>query len=125
MKKVLIVDDDLVNQKLLEQILSELDYGINIADNGEKALLYFKNNKNLDIILMDMHMPYLSGLDAVRLIRDIEVKENRNHIPIIAITSFSTEGNKETCLSAGCDDYIAKPFDKEMLIKLINMYNPS
>ncbi len=124
MKKVLIVDDDLVNQKLLNQILSELEYSITIVDNGEKALLYFKNNKKLDIILMDMHMPYLNGLDAVRLIRDIEVKEKRSRIPVIAVTSFSMEGNRETCLSAGCDDYIAKPFDKEKIIKLINKYNP-
>ncbi len=122
-KVALIVDDDIVNQKLLNTILSDLGYSTVIVDNGEEGVSCYRKKTKLDIILLDMHMPYLNGLDAVRIIRDIEIKENRKHIPVIAVTAFSMEGNKETCISAGCDDYISKPYEREIIIKMVNKYN--
>lgn len=122
MGTALIVEDDIVNQRLLESILKELSYKTIIAENGEEAVLIYRNNKKLSIILMDMHMPYLNGLDAVKIMRDIEIKEKRNRLPIIAVTSFALDGNREICISAGCDDYIAKPYKRETLTKLINKY---
>jgi CheY-like chemotaxis protein len=68
-------------------------------------------------------MPILSGLDAVKMIRDIEKKEKREHIPVIAVTAFALDGNRETCLDAGCDDYIAKPYDRKILIEILNKYS--
>ncbi len=123
-KVALIVDDDTVNQKLLNSSLSDSGYNTIIADNGEKAVSCYRKKTEIDIILLDMHMPYLNGLDAVRMIRDIENEENRKHIPVIAVTAFALDGNRETCLSAGCDDYISKPYDRENFINMINKYNP-
>ena len=121
-KVALIVDDDTINQKLLNSILSDSGYNTIIATNGEEAVFSYKNKTKIDIILLDMHMPYLSGLDAVRMIRNIEKNEKRERVPVIAVTSFAMDGNRETCINAGCDDYIAKPYKKETLIKMINKY---
>lgn len=125
MDTALIVDDDTINQKLLKSILTSLGYNTITADDGEEALLYYRNKANIDIILLDMHMPYLNGLDTVRIIRDIEKKEKREHIPVIAVTAFALDGNRQTCLDAGCDDYISKPYNQEILIKIVKKYNSS
>ena len=119
----LIVEDDTINQKLLNTILTNSGYNTITADNGEEALQYYRKKTEIDIILLDMHMPYLSGLETVRMIRDIEKKGKREHIPVIAVTAFALDGNRETCLDAGCDDYIAKPYDQKILIEMLNKYS--
>ena len=122
METALIAEDDEANQLLLKTILTGYGFKTIIADNGEEALAYYRKNKDINIVLLDMHMPYLSGLDTVRKIRHIEGREKRKHVPVIAVTAFAQKGNRETCLEAGCDDYIAKPFDQKNLLKLINRY---
>ena len=123
METALIVEDDTINQKLLKTILTSSGYNTITADNGEEALLHYRKKTEIDIILLDMHMPYLSGLETVRMIRDIEKNEKREHIPVIAVTAFALDGNRETCLDAGCDDYIAKPYDQKILIEMLNKYS--
>jgi len=122
METALIAEDDEANQLLLRTILRGYGFKTIIADNGEEALAYYKKNKDINIVLLDMHMPYLSGLDVVRKIRHIEGREKRKHVPVIAVTAFAQKGNRETCLEAGCDAYIAKPFDQKNLLKLLNRY---
>lgn len=122
MYTALIVEDDTINQKLLKTILTSSGYNAITADNGEEALVHYSKNTEINIILLDMHMPYLSGLETVRMIRDIEKKEKRKHIPVIAVTAFALDGNRETCLDAGCDDYIAKPYDQKILIEMLKKY---
>ena len=122
METALIVEDDNVSQLLLKSILSEFGYTTITADDGKEALSLYKANSKINIILLDMHMPYLSGLDTVRMIRSIEEKEKKEHVPVIAVTAFATDGDRETCLEAGCDNYIAKPYNQKILLEMLNKY---
>jgi CheY-like chemotaxis protein len=115
--KVLLVEDNLINQKITLLTLKPLVYSIDTATNGKEALDKF-GTSNYDLILMDIQMPVMSGLVAAEKIRELE-KTTNSHIPIIAITANAMLGDKEKCLSAGIDDYISKPFQPSALIEMI------
>ena len=115
--KVLLVEDNLINQKITLLTLKPLVYSIDTASNGKEALDKF-GTANYDLILMDIQMPVMSGLTAAEKIRGLESTTN-SHIPIIAITANAMIGDKEKCLSAGIDDYISKPFQPAALIEII------
>ena len=115
--KILLVEDNLINQKITHLTLKPLVYSIDTASNGKEALDKFGTN-NFDLILMDIQMPVMSGLVAAEKIRALESTTN-SHIPIIAITANAMIGDKEKCLSAGIDDYISKPFQPAALIEKI------
>lgn len=112
---VLLVEDNLINQKIVVLGLGSLVKNIEIANDGREALAKFGNTK-YDIILMDIQMPVMDGLVATRKIREIEVTTN-THTPIIAITANALSGDKEICLAAGMNDYIAKPFQIDTLVE--------
>ena len=104
---ILLVEDNLTNQKLALLQLKKLGLIIKLASNGQEAIdLIFKNHFSL--VIMDCQMPILDGFEATRKIRQIE-KINGGHIPIIAMTANAMQGDKEKCLEAGMDDYISKP----------------
>jgi len=115
--KVLLVEDNLINQKITLLTLKPLVYSIDTASNGKEALDKF-GTANYDLILMDIQMPVMSGLTAAEKIRGLESTTNSD-IPIIAITANAMIGDKEKCLSAGIDDYISKPFQPAALIEII------
>jgi CheY-like chemotaxis protein len=115
--KILLVEDNLINQKITLLTLMPLVKGIDTASNGKEALDKF-GTTNYDLILMDIQMPVMSGLMAAEKIRALESTTN-SHIPIIAITANAMIGDKEKCLSAGIDDYISKPFQPATLIAKI------
>jgi CheY-like chemotaxis protein len=115
--KLLVVEDNLINQKITLLTLSPLVSSIDTASNGKEALDKF-GTSNYDLILMDIQMPVMSGLVAAEKIRALESTTN-SHVPIIAITANAMIGDKEKCLSAGIDDYISKPFQPAMLIEKI------
>ncbi len=115
--KILLVEDNLINQKITLLTLKPLVYSIDTASNGKEALDRFGTN-NFDLILMDIQMPVMSGLVAAEKIRALESSTN-SHVPIIAITANAMIGDKEKCLSAGIDDYISKPFQPAALIDKI------
>jgi len=115
--KILLVEDNLINQKITLLTLSPLVKSIDTASNGKEALDKF-GTTNFDLILMDIQMPVMSGLVAAEKIRALESTTN-SHIPIIAITANAMIGDKEKCLSAGIDDYISKPFQPAALIEKI------
>jgi CheY-like chemotaxis protein len=115
--KILLVEDNLINQKITLLTLKPLVYSIDTASNGKEALDRFGTN-NFDLILMDIQMPVMSGLVAAEKIRALESATN-SHVPIIAITANAMIGDKEKCLSAGIDDYISKPFQPAALIDRI------
>jgi CheY-like chemotaxis protein len=115
--KVLLVEDNLINQKITLLTLKPLVHSIDTASNGKEALDRFGSN-NFDLILMDIQMPVMSGLVAAEKIRALEIITN-THVPIIAITANAMLGDKEKCLSAGIDDYISKPFQPAALIDKI------
>ena len=115
--KILLVEDNLINQKITLLTLKPLVNTIESASNGKEALDKFGTN-NYDLILMDIQMPIMSGLLAAEKIRALESTTD-SHIPIIAITAYAMIGDKEKCLSAGIDDYISKPFQPAALIDKI------
>lgn len=115
--RILLVEDNLINQKITLLTLKPLVHSIDTASNGKEALDRFGTN-NFDLILMDIQMPVMSGLVAAEKIRALESTTN-SHVPIIAITANAMIGDKEKCLSAGIDDYISKPFQPAALIDKI------
>ena len=112
---ILLVEDNLINQKIVILSLKKLVNNIDVAFNGKEALDRF-GNARYDIILMDIQMPVMDGIVATRKIREIE-ESGPGHVPIIAITANALAGDRETCLAAGMDDYISKPFQIEVLIQ--------
>ena len=115
--KILLVEDNLINQKITLLTLKPLVFSIDTASNGKEALDRF-GTTNFDLILMDIQMPVMSGLIAAEKIRALEAT-TKSHVPIIAITANAMIGDKEKCLSAGIDDYISKPFQPAALIEKI------
>lgn len=115
--KILLVEDNLINQKITLLTLKPLVHSIDTASNGKEALDRF-GTSNFDLILMDIQMPVMSGLVAAEKIRALE-SSTSSHVPIIAITANAMIGDKEKCLSAGIDDYISKPFQPAALIDKI------
>jgi CheY-like chemotaxis protein len=115
--RILLVEDNLINQKITLLTLQPLVRSIDTASNGKEALDRF-GTTSFDLILMDIQMPVMSGLVAAEKIRALESTTN-SHIPIIAITANAMIGDKEKCLSAGIDDYISKPFQPAALIEKI------
>ena len=113
--RVLLIEDNIINSKIVFYTLNPLVQSIDLATNGKEALEMFSAN-NYDMILMDIQLPVMSGLTAMEKIRALESTTNR-HVPIIAITANAMIGDKEKCLSAGADDYISKPFQPLHLVE--------
>ncbi len=113
--KILLVEDNAINQKIVLLSLSKQVREIDVAENGKVALEMF-GLKQYDLILMDIMMPVMDGIIATKKIREIESTSDQ-HIPIIAVTANALAGDRENCLAAGVDDYIAKPFAADLLVK--------
>jgi CheY-like chemotaxis protein len=118
--KLLLVEDNIINQKITLLTLKPLVNSIDTASNGKEALDKFGSN-SYDLILMDIQMPVMSGLIAAEKIRALEASTN-SHVPIIAITANAMLGDREKCISAGIDDYISKPFQPSALIDKIKQF---
>ncbi len=117
---ILLVEDNIANQKIVTISLGSKVKNIDTATNGKSALDMF-GKSNYDIILMDIQLPVMDGITASSKIREIEASTNR-HTPIIAITANAMIGDKEKCLAAGIDDYLSKPFQPGKLLAMINKY---
>jgi CheY-like chemotaxis protein/signal transduction histidine kinase len=113
--KILLVEDNVINQKIVLLSLNKLVNRVDVASNGKQALEMF-GLKQYDLILMDIMMPIMDGIVATQKIREIE-STGDSHVPIVAVTANALAGDRENCLAAGVDDYIAKPFTTEMLIR--------
>ena len=112
--RLLIAEDNEVNQIVLKQILSEAGYGFIIAENGRLAVEEYSRERP-DLIIMDVSMPEMNGLDATLAIREIE-GETGQHVPIIGLTAHALKGDREHCLESGMDDYLPKPISVENLL---------
>lgn len=118
--RILLAEDSRVNQTLAKGMLRRWGHAITIANNGREAVELWRNSPtSFDLILMDVLMPELDGLEATAAIRKIEQPTGR-HIPIVAITALALKGDRESCLNAGMDDYISKPISKDDLQQVIN-----
>src|SRR6185369_10377111 len=112
--RVLIAEDHPVNQKLLASILSGARYRTTLASNGVEALRQFES-ASFDLILMDLQMPELTGLEATRQIRAIESRSG-GHTPIIAMTAHAMSDDRQRCVDAGMDDYLSKPAGRKEVL---------
>ena len=106
--QVLLVEDHPINQMLATTLLKKWGHTVVLATNGQEAVDLFATRK-WDIVLMDMQMPVMGGLEATRLIRANEPAGHRT--PIVAMTANAMESDRQACLEAGMDDHLAKPFN--------------
>lgn len=118
---ILLAEDNLVNQKVALMVIQKMGYTADVAPNGKVAVEKFSQN-HYDLILMDIMMPEMDGLEATRLIREIEKQRGGKRTRIVALTANAMKDDREKCFEAGLDDYISKPFkpaDLERIVKEI------
>jgi CheY-like chemotaxis protein len=117
-RTLLLVDDDLRNTFALSKLLRKHDMNIVIADNGQMALEKLKENKSIELIIMDIMMPVMDGYQAMRAIR---AHRSLKEVPIIALTARAMPEEQEKCMAAGANDYLTKPVDIERLLTLLRV----
>ncbi len=115
--QILLVEDNLVNQKVAQKMLKRLGYHADLATNGEEAV-HAIERQPYHVVLMDIHMPKMDGLEATRIIR--KRKTLAEQPCIIALTAHCLEYSREMCIQAGMDDYLSKPATLEGLQTAIN-----
>ncbi|MDA3943831.1 MAG: ATP-binding protein [Bacteroidetes bacterium] len=119
-KRILLVEDNLINQKVSLQSLRGMGYTVDLAVNGQEAVAKFTES-DYDLILMDIQMPVMDGITATKKIRELEQKQNSKlPIAIVAITANSLKDDRQKCLEAGMNEYISKPFNLEKFPLIIS-----
>jgi CheY-like chemotaxis protein len=118
-KTVLIVDDDMRNIFALSTILEEHDMVIASADNGRDAIRILHDDPAIDIVLMDIMMPEMDGMETMREIRKVPRLKN---LPIVAVTAKAMKGDREKCIEAGAWDYLSKPVDQDQLLAVLRAW---
>ena len=117
-KTVLVVEDNDLNMKLFNDLLSAHGYNVLQASTGPKALELAKEHTP-DLILMDIQLPEISGLDVTKTIKQ---DESLKSIPVIAVTAFAMKGDEERIRAGGCEDYIAKPISVGTFVEKVKRY---
>lgn len=117
--KLLLVEDNLLNQKLIFLNLNKFGFKITVANNGAEALEKVKEDR-YDLILMDLMMPVMDGLEATQEIRLFEESSNY-HTPIIGLTANTFDADREKCLAIGMDEFMSKPFDVEVFLAILKI----
>ena len=120
-RAILLAEDHAVNQKLAVMALERMGHRVTVAGNGLEAIQLWRGGV-FDLILMDVQMPEIDGLEATRRIR-IEEKGSSRHIPIVAMTAQAMSGDCERCLKAGMDDYVSKPINRKLLAQAIQRHS--
>jgi CheY-like chemotaxis protein len=115
--RVLLAEDNPVNQRLASKLLEKRGHSVTVTATGRGALERIRE-ENFDVVLMDVQMPDMDGLEATALIREWE-KTRGCRTPIIALTAHSMKGDRERCLAAGMDNYVTKPFDVARLLEVV------
>ena len=115
--RVLLAEDNLVNQRLAFRILDNAGHTVTLVNNGREALAAVQK-QDFDVVLMDVQMPEMDGFEATQAIRESEADKN-THLPIIALTAHAMSGDRERCLAAGMDDYLSKPVRATDLLNLL------
>ncbi len=124
-RRVLVVEDNITNQKVVLAVLKKLGYQADVAHNGLEAVQAFSQH-SYNMILMDVAMPEMDGLEATRRIRNLERLESGDpHIPIIAMTAHAMSDDRARCLAAGMDDYITKPIRLPDFVALVSQWSGS
>jgi len=121
--RMLLVEDNAINQEIALAMLEDTDYAATPADNGRRALALWERYP-FDVILMDCQMPEMDGFEATRRLRRMEAEQGRSRTPIIALTANAILGDRELCLDAGMDDYLAKPYTRAALLAVLARWRP-
>ena len=116
---ILLVEDNLINQKLATSLLEKWQHHVTLARDGAEALELISTGQRFDLVLMDMQMPVMGGLEATRQIRHLENERGMPRLRIVAMTANAMQGDRETCLDAGMDDYLTKPISQARLLEKI------
>jgi PAS domain S-box-containing protein len=116
---ILLAEDSLVNQKLAVGLLERRGHRVQVANNGREALAELEK-QHYDLVLMDVQMPEMDGLDATRALREREMSTGHARRPVIAMTAHAMEGDRERCLASGMDNYISKPIRSRELFETID-----
>jgi PAS domain S-box-containing protein len=115
--RVLLAEDNPVNQEVALRLLERRGHSVIVAENGKLALTAIERHK-FDLVLMDVQMPEMGGLEATQLIREKE-KSTSEHLPILAMTAHAMQGDRERCIAAGMDGYLAKPIDPKSFLQTV------
>ena len=118
--RLLLAEDNAINQKLAVVLLQKAGYSVDAVETGAQALEKFKTNQ-YSAVLMDVQMPEMDGFDSTRQILEWE-KERSLHVPIIAMTAHAMQGDRERCLEAGMDDYVPKPIEPKVLFSTLDRW---
>lgn len=116
--RVLLVEDNAINQKLASHMLAKQGVEVDVASNGHDAIEMLKL-RDYDLVFMDVQMPVMDGFAATRIIRDPDSPVRNHDVPIVAMTANAMQGDMEACLAAGMNDYLAKPFKLEELVRVM------
>ena len=116
-KKILIVEDDISSTFFLKEVLEETGVELEFATDGITALNYCQDDRSINLVLMDIQIPFLNGFETT-----IKIKNIRPDLPVIAQTAYAFLDDREKSLQAGCDDYISKPIDPFELVDRLNRY---
>jgi len=128
--RVLLAEDNAVNQKLARLMLEKLNCRVDVAGNGIEAV-QMVDQIPYDLVLMDCQMPEMDGYKATAIIRQREqslqgtIRESIKHLPIVALTANAMEGDRDRCLNAGMDDYLAKPIKQQLLSEMLDRWAPA
>ncbi len=120
--KALVAEDNLINQKLIVNILKGFGLTIDVADNGQEAVNMLKNKNDYDLIFMDIQMPIMDGIEATKIIKRYEAENNLTPVPIIALTANALKGDRERLLKEGLDEYISKPIEMSELLYILHKF---
>ncbi len=115
MSKILLVEDNEINQELMTRRLKNRGYEVRLAEDGEKALALLKNEK-FDLVLIDISLPKMSGLQVVEICKS---DHKLSHIIFVALTAHAMESTKEEALGIGCQAFVTKPVDYKLLMETI------
>jgi|GEM_PF-346373 len=116
--RVLLVEDNPVNQQIALAMLEDTGYAVEVAENGREALDRLLEER-FDVVLMDCQMPLMDGFEATQWLRLREAETGAARLPVIALTANAISGDRERCLAAGMDDYLSKPFSRDALLQML------
>jgi CheY-like chemotaxis protein len=115
---ILVAEDNPINQAVVRRLLEREGHGVTIVGNGREALDAIAGH-DFDLVLMDVQMPEMDGLEATGRLRELEAETGGRHLPVIALTAHAMVGDRERCLEAGADEYVAKPIDSSVLLNVM------
>ena len=114
---ILIAEDDSTNRLLIKVMLKQSGIKVIEAENGQEAVALCREHPEICLAVMDLKMPVLDGFDATR-----QIKSFRQDLPVIAVTAYGLSGDEKRAIEAGCSDYLAKPYHKEVLLSKLRRY---